>query len=193
MAEKNSNFKSKNRDLVLLSQCPVTLYHNLELLDNDLEWLQEADYNICDIDAIEWKGNTAFREFIDALGGVEYRPTLDGLEKCLGNLFMNQYLPQNILADGMPLPPKELEPSDCPGFVFVLRHYDWLVSDDSEIAHQILDFMVKESRSWLLYNKRLICLVQTDDPDLSFHPLGAEQASWTDAEFLRKNRVFSRK
>lgn len=40
----------------------------------------------------------------------------------------------------------------------------------------------------MLIGRRMICLVQTDNPRLSFDPVGATPVVWNEAEFLNSRR-----
>jgi hypothetical protein len=73
---------------------------------------------------------------------------------------------------------------DSTGTVVAFRHYDQIVSMDSDRAQAVLDIFTDRARDGLLIGHRMMVLVQSDDPDLSFGPLGAQHASWNQREWM---------
>jgi len=47
--------------------------------------------------------------------------------------------------------------------------------------------LVDQARCAILSWNRIICSAQSNDPQLSFEPVGAMQAVWNDAEWLNSN------
>ncbi|MFF4595722.1 barstar family protein [Amycolatopsis sp. NPDC001319] len=74
------------------------------------------------------------------------------------------------------------------GFVLVLRHYDRFAGVEKDLAHALLDIFASQARNALLVGHRMMCLVQSDDPRLSFPAVGATSALWNDAEWLNSRR-----
>jgi hypothetical protein len=54
------------------------------------------------------------------------------------------------------------------GLVLVLTHYEVFVVREPAIAHAVLDIVATQARNASLAGHRVICLVQSDDPQLSF-------------------------
>jgi hypothetical protein len=48
--------------------------------------------------------------------------------------------------------------------------------------------MAHHSRTAALFGRRLMCLVQSDDPHIRFEPVGATPVAWNDAEWLNSKR-----
>ncbi|MET3807854.1 hypothetical protein ABIB25_004881 [Nakamurella sp. UYEF19] len=69
-----------------------------------------------------------------------------------------------------------------------LRNYDAFVRRDAAFAHRILDIVAKQCRSGALIGHRMMCLVQSNDPDLVIPPVGATPVVWNDAEWLDARR-----
>lgn len=55
-------------------------------------------------------------------------------------------------------------------------------------AWTTLDLIAKCSRAASLFGRRLLCLVQSNDPNVRFEPVGAMTPHWNDAEWLRSAR-----
>ena len=52
----------------------------------------------------------------------------------------------------------------------------------------MLDILAGQARTAILIGNRVICLVQSNDPQLTFDPVGAMPVMWNDAEWLNANR-----
>ena len=84
---------------------------------------------------------------------------------------------------------------DHGGLVLVLNHYDQFVksvgagtSRGQGVAEAMLDVFARAIRYHMLFGKRLIILVQSDDPRIHFDGLGGVSAMWNSREWLNKNR-----
>jgi Barstar (barnase inhibitor) len=78
--------------------------------------------------------------------------------------------------------------ADATGLVIVLRGFDAFTSVDRRIAQILLDIFADQARCAILIGNRIMCLVQSNDPRLSFDPVGAMPAMWNDAEWLNSKR-----
>jgi hypothetical protein len=81
----------------------------------------------------------------------------------------------------------EVDPQS--GLVFCFVRYDLLRTASPELADGVLDMIERNSRDYLLYGRRLLALLQSDDPTIQFHPLGGRSATWNRREWLNKDRV----
>ncbi|WSE02425.1 hypothetical protein OG574_02955 [Streptomyces sp. NBC_01445] len=52
----------------------------------------------------------------------------------------------------------------------------------------MLDILADRARSAALFGHRIMCLVHSNDPDISFEPVGAMPVQWNDAERLDSSR-----
>ena len=52
----------------------------------------------------------------------------------------------------------------------------------------MLNIIADQARSAILVGNRIICLVQSNDPQLSIEPVGALPVMWNDAELLNSSR-----
>jgi len=55
-------------------------------------------------------------------------------------------------------------------------------------ANSRLAIFADQARCAILIGNRIICLVQSNDPQLSFGPVGAMPVMWNDAECLNSRR-----
>lgn len=72
------------------------------------------------------------------------------------------------------------------GTLFVFWRFDTFARRFSRHAFQVLDIMEQTSRMFLLSGQRFMALVQSDDPDLAFDPVGARPVLLNPTEHLRK-------
>jgi hypothetical protein len=56
----------------------------------------------------------------------------------------------------------------------------------------LLEHLASIARWHLLFGRRLICLVETIDPDLELPPLGAEHGAWNRHDWLLAHRTGAR-
>ncbi|HEY0696583.1 MAG TPA: hypothetical protein VGD43_02100 [Micromonospora sp.] len=76
--------------------------------------------------------------------------------------------------------------------VLVLTGWGTAYRADSTEALVLLDLLAGVARWHLLFGRRLICLVETDDPHLELPGLGGEQVGWNRHEWLYPHRMGSR-
>ena len=72
--------------------------------------------------------------------------------------------------------------ADATGLVIVLRAFDAFATVDRRTAQIMLDIFADQARRAILIGNRILCLVQSNDPQLSFGPVGAMPVLWNDAE-----------
>ncbi|WIX83297.1 hypothetical protein QRX50_22315 [Amycolatopsis carbonis] len=65
---------------------------------------------------------------------------------------------------------------------------DKFAGAQASVARAVLDIFADQARGALLVGHRMMCLVQSDDPRLSFPAVGATPVSWNDAERLDSQR-----
>lgn len=155
-------------DWRLLQNGAVSLYARSAILEEDLAWLAAHAYAIDRFDCRTW---TAVGEIHTALATAlkfpdYYGENLDALNDCLSTL---------------PIP-------DESGRVIVLEHFDVPARSLSATAHALLDIIAAQARQHLLFGRRLLALVQTDEPKLAFPPVGATSVTWNPREWLAAAR-----
>jgi hypothetical protein len=159
---------SNDLDFQLLQNGAVTLYHQTVILDQDLTWLREHGYEVETVDCRN------LRDFKHQMSVALRFKEQFGYNEWTGNL--------NALNDAF------REPTAESGFAICFLRYDLLAAADPAFAEAILDIVEQNSRNHLLDGRRLMALVQSDDPRIRFDRLGARPAHWNRAEWLDKNR-----
>ena len=95
-----------------------------------------------------------------------YGRNLDALNDCIGDM--------EIAEEG--------------GRVLVFNRYDSFAAKVPDVAWSVLDILESNSRRLLLLGRRLIVLVQSDDPRISFERVGGRPVSWNMREWLNSSR-----
>ena len=161
-------------DYRLVQHSFVTMFWRRELLDETTDWLTDHGYVVAVAEAGSWRDEAEALRGLGATLGfqVDEQATVDALGDALTEIVSGR-------ADGESAPT---------GLVLVLTGYDQLARRDDELAHVILDTVAERARAAILLGHRLLCLVQTDDPQLDFRPIGAMAVMWTADEWLDVRR-----
>jgi Barstar (barnase inhibitor) len=166
-------------DWHLLQNGGVTLYFRPAVLNEDLDWLRNNHYELYQFQCESWLSNSALHEdFKTTLRLPDYYGhNFDALDDCLGDVDLG------VPEDG--------------GAAIVLHRFDVYSTSpaggrsgrsgrtDAEI---VLDCLATGSRRQLLYGRRLLILVQSDDPKMRFERLGCISSIWNPREWLNKKR-----
>jgi hypothetical protein len=155
--------------LHLMLKSFVCLFWRPALLHETVGWFRDHGYRIVELDASTWHTDADMhRAFADTLDFPDcYGHNLDALNDCLGDF------------DAGP---------DVTGLVFVFTGYDTFARACPREAQIVLDIIADLARRAMLTGHRVCCLVQSDDPDIVFEPVGAAPVLWNDAEWLNSNR-----
>ena len=158
----------------LMSITSVTLFWRHRILDEATEWLREHGYQIIRLDASRWTADSDMhRDVAQALDFPDYYGhNLDALNDCMRDVVDHDY---------------GWSP-DATGLVLVFDRYDVYAAHSPRAAHVVLDILADRSRSALLFGHRMMVLVQSDDAQIRFEPVGATPVWWNDAEWLDANR-----
>jgi len=163
-------------DWTVLRDGGVALYWRSEILADDLLWFGSNGYHIVSFEAANWLTEDQMHDSFKA--GLSfpdyYGKNLDALNECM--------------CDDLVVP-------DAGGLVLVLNHYDHFAkvnldagSSGKKIADVVLDIFAGATRYHMLFGRRLLILVQSDDAWIQFGRLGGMAASWNRREWLNKNR-----
>lgn len=161
-------------DFLLLRNTFVTMFWDTTILEPTVAWLGDHGYHVVPIDAAEWTDEADLhRDIAAALDFPDYYgENLDALNDCLRDVVSCDYG----------------NDADATGFVLVLHHYDGFAAAAPRVAHAVLDIFADRARGALLIGRRMMCLVQSDDPRLTFPPVGAAPVLWNDAEWMNASR-----
>ncbi|WP_214327498.1 barstar family protein [Nonomuraea sediminis] len=152
----------------------VRLFWRHALLDQSIDWLLDHGYQVVRLDASAWTReedlHTAIAQALEFPN--YYGRNLDALNDCLSDVTSFEYGARR----------------DATGLVIVFTGYDKFAAHCPRAAQITLTIIADQARSAALFGHRMCCLVQTDDPDTRFDPVGAMPVLWNDAEWLDSKR-----
>jgi hypothetical protein len=159
-------------DWKLLERGAVALYHKGTVLSQDVAWFRQNGYTVHELDGSAWETPVAFHAA--AKGALDfpeyYGKNLASWVDCLA----------------------ELSVPDDGGALLVFRRYDFFMKAQPELAQTILDSVESTSRRFLLSGRRLVALVQSDDPRIRFERVGALPVTWNPREWSDADRGMGR-
>jgi RNAse (barnase) inhibitor barstar len=166
----------QRRDWIILRDGGVALYWRPEVLKKDVDWLEEQGYNIVEFDASKWNSEEQMHDSVRSALSFPYYygKNLDALDGCM--------------RDDFTVP-------DSGGAVLVFHHYDQFAKidqrrgpDQRKLAQVVLDILAGTIRYHMLFGRRLLILVQSDDPGIRFDDLAGFSAGWNSQEWLNSSR-----
>ncbi len=163
--------KIDDLDYLLLKDGYVIKYHNTRVLEDDINWLDKNNYDLIDIDTTNWNSNNFHQNVKSSFSFPEYYgENLNALADCLSDMKNTKYK----------------------GLVIVLRHFDNLTNLDRALSENLLDVISSIARRWVLENFYLLCLIQSNDPDITYDKIGGYAPTWNGTEWFdddRRNKV----
>ncbi|MGC4864111.1 barstar family protein [Micromonospora sp. DT53] len=161
-------------DFRLLINTSVTLFWRSTILGETAAWLTTRGYQVTRMDASHWATERDLRRDIAAALNFPayYGHNLDALNDCM----------RDVVSQGYGWAP------DTTGLALVFSGYDSFAACCPRAAQVVLDIMADQSRSAALVGRRLMCLVQSNDPRIRFEPVGATAVMWNEAEWLDSKR-----
>jgi hypothetical protein len=152
----------------------VTLFWRRELLDESTALFREHRYAVVVLDASGWTADgDLHRDVAEALDFPDYYGgNLDALNDCLRDVLAGDY--------GMP--------ADAAGLVIAFTGYQAFVRASPRSAQIVLDILADHARRAAIFGQRMLCLVQSEDPDITFEPVGGTPVTWNKAEWLNARR-----
>lgn len=165
-----SSEKTDRYDWRLLHWGAVNLYWRMEIFESDIAELVELNYRI-----IRLRFDNASQFQNDLSAALKWREQF-GYFPWTGNL--------NALNDGFKCEPLESADDNA----ICIENYNALVRDDEQLSVELLNMIEYHSRNYLLLGKRLIGLVQTNDPAFYCRNIGGRRANWNQAEWLNSAR-----
>jgi hypothetical protein len=152
----------------------VTLFWRPEILATAVGWLEDHGYEVNQLDAAVWDAEAQmYRAMSDALNFPDYfGHNMNALNDCMRDVVSGDY--------GWP--------AEATGLVLVLSGYDAFAARCPTASQVLLDILADHGRSAALFGRRLLFLVQTNDPQIVFSPVGARPVNWNDAEWCTWQR-----
>jgi RNAse (barnase) inhibitor barstar len=172
--ELDAELNDDDLDFRLVMNGFITLFWRPAILSDTTRWLQEHGYEVKQFDAAEWKNEQqAYLAIGRSLDFPNfYGRNVDALDDCMGDVVAGDY--------GWP--------ENATGLVLAFQHYDSFTEKYPRAAQILLDIFADQGRSAALFGRRFFCLVQSDDPQIKFAPVGATSVHWNDAESLASKR-----
>jgi RNAse (barnase) inhibitor barstar len=172
--------KTEPLDWTIVRDGGICLYWRPEILADDLKWLELHEYRVITFDAAEWLSETEW----------ESERRMHAAFKA--QLSFPDYYGNNIRALDECIQDDLVVP-DFGGLVLVFRHYDCICkhathAGDLSNSESFLHVLANAVRYHMLFGRRLLILVQSDDPKIHFGRLGGVAASWNHREWLNSNR-----
>ncbi len=163
-----SSASDTRRDLAILHISPVCLFHKESLLNDMVQWLEQREYVIHAFDTAQWASPSDLHESLkkELAFPDYYGRNLDALDECLGD---------------MHFPPTGR-------VVLMFRHYDAFQRALGPLAQKLLDIIAGASYRHMVDGRRLLALVQSDDPAIQFDPVGRRPVIWNSKEYFVKSR-----
>jgi RNAse (barnase) inhibitor barstar len=155
-------------DWQLLQISPVTLYFQQQVLESDVFWFATEGYRVRSLKAGAYSSPEALLVALaDLLSFPDYfGRNLDAFNDCL----------------------RDVEVPELGGLLLVLEGFGMFANFFRYESQAILDICASQSRCFLLTGRRFLVLVQADDPDISFEPVGATPVTWNPREWLNAKR-----
>ncbi len=155
-------------DLTLLKNGSVHLYYRSAVLEEDVAWLRNHNYQIEDFDCSKWE--TALQMHEELAKRLEFPDycgkNLDALNDCLGEIVI----------------------PESGGRVLVFHRYESFTAKLPKVAWHVIDIVDRNAWLNLLFGRRLMALIQSDNPRIEFPLIGSRPAMWNPREWLNKNR-----
>lgn len=161
-------------DYRLAASGSVSLFWSTEVLSSNVAWLSDHGYRVVHLEASGWRTEQdVHADLALALNFPDYYGrNLDALDDCLSDVAGCDY---------------GFSEADA-GLVLVMRGIDQFMQRQPRLAHHLMDAVAGTARGAALFGHRILCLVQSDDPDLEIPPIGAAAVSWNDDEWLNSKR-----
>jgi Barstar (barnase inhibitor) len=155
-------------DWGLMNFGPIALFQKAEVLADTTAWLAQQGYTVAHAkcETCESEGDVLWT--IGQILGFPHWPTpnLDGLnDDCF-----------------------HLEVPEKGGLAVVLQRFDLVHGMSPDFARKILDIFAWTVWNNLLYGRRLLCLVQSDDPRIQFGRIGGREPWWNNREWFASQR-----
>lgn len=153
----------------------VTLFWRKHLLARATERLEDRGFRVIRLEAGRWNTERDMHRAIAAALDFPdyYGHNLDALNDCLGDVAC--YGGYDDAPEGA-------------GLVLAFNDYDRFAATCPRAAQIVLDIIAARARQAAVLRRRLIGLVQSNDPQIRFEPVGARPVLWNTDEALDDRR-----
>lgn len=149
---------SKDRAYRLAVNGPVSITHKQAVLDETLAWLTDYGYVVHRLNAAAWTTQADFHRDIKAALDFPdyYGHNLDAFNDCMRDVAHYEYGTSR----------------DATGTILAFTGYDAFTAHEPRAAQVILDILANTARTAMLVGHRMLFLLQSNDPNLTFTPVG---------------------
>jgi hypothetical protein len=156
-------------DWSMLRFGPVALFRKPEVLAETLTWLSDNGYTIAQADCERCSSQAEVLCVIAEALGLPFAPApnLDGSEDWCD----------------------DLQVPAASGFALVLHRFDSVAAKFRDFAWTILDILGRVSWDQLLFGRRFLCLVRSEDPSIHFGRVGGHDPWWNECEWFKADRA----
>ncbi|MFE3167950.1 barstar family protein [Streptomyces sp. NPDC059224] len=153
----------------------VTLFWRKSLFTQAADRLEESNFRVIRLEAGQWSTEQDMHRAIAAALDFPdyYGHNLDALNDCLGDV---------VCYGGYDDAPEGA------GLVLAFTDYDHFAGICPRAAQVVLDIIADQARQAAVLRRRLICLIQSNDPQIRFEPIGATSVLWNNDEALDARR-----
>lgn len=155
-------------DWHILRHGAIALYHRRTVLDEDRAVLAALRYRVHQLDAGTWRSAAEMHEDVrrTLVFPEHYGRNLAALVDCLA----------------------EMQVPDDGGTALVVRRFDAFARLEPALATALLEAIESTSRHHLLFGRRFVALIQSDDATARFAPVGARPVVWNPREMSATDR-----
>ncbi|MCI0461206.1 MAG: barstar family protein [Gemmataceae bacterium] len=156
-------------DWAMLRYGPVAMFRRPAVLAEAIEWLERHGYVVAQADCEPCSSEEEVLWAIgDALGFPHPPfPNLDGFDDYCW----------------------DIQVPSAGGLAVVLHRFDLVAAKFPRFARSVLDILAWASWNNLLFGRRLICMVRSEDPWIQFGPVGGREPWWNRREWFNADRA----
>ncbi|CAM5230303.1 hypothetical protein GCM10010329_80140 [Streptomyces spiroverticillatus] len=173
--QKPSTSASGRPGIEYMGDTFVTLFRRQRLLEEAVRRLEDCDFRVVRLAAGQWNTERDMHRAVAAALRFPdyYGHNLAALHDCLGDVAC--YGGYDDSAEGA-------------GLVLAFSDYDRFAAALPRAAQCVLDIIAGRAREAAVLQRRLICLVHSNDPYIHFDPVGAMPVLWNTDEWTDSHR-----
>lgn len=155
-------------DIRTLAYGPVAKYYDKGLWETDLTWYEEQGYKTYFFDASKWY-------------------TIDDFYSDLHEKFeFASYFGRNWGAVDDLI--SEVDRGKSGNVLVAIENYDAWYREDKPNAQIFLEVLADQTYSYLVHGRKLVTLIQSNDPKLNVKEVGSKRIGWNWVEWDNKKR-----
>ncbi|WP_444936247.1 barstar family protein [Microbulbifer sp. JMSA004] len=155
-------------DLKTLAYGPVAKYFDLALFEKDISWYEDAGYKVYFLDGEKWYTMESFHS------------------DCHEVFSFPSYYGRNWGAFDDVI--SEIERGSQGDVLVCVRNFDSWSKRDISNSQVFLEIMSDQTYSYLVYGRKFVTLIHSNDPNLSIREVGAKSVHWNQKEWNESDR-----